>query len=199
MLLRGRGSALFKVACPVRDGSEFGYSGFGVYALPHCALFSERGWLLSLASWDFPWRRIWEMTQFEVSENECVWAPCWSPLSLTTIWRIHTTRKAIMPMVMDYFSERIHIRISQAKRGIWLSPGETKHELLAVPSLWSCMEKSLSLPEDIMHYKVLPTGVPTGASYSWFTGVSPVGMEHPCDWIWPPVSTPPHLPLQKLS
>lgn len=52
-------------------------------------------------------------------------------------------RKAIMLMVMDYFSERIHIRISQAKRGIWLSPGETKHELLAVPSLWSCIDSAL--------------------------------------------------------
>ena len=44
-------------------------------------------------------------------------------------------RKAIMLMVMDYFSERIHIRISQTKRGIWLSPGETRRELLIVLSL----------------------------------------------------------------
>ena len=46
-------------------------------------------------------------------------------------------RKAIMLVVMDYFSEKIHIRISQAKRGIWLSPGETKHELLVILSQWN--------------------------------------------------------------
>jgi len=52
-------------------------------------------------------------------------------------------RKAIMLVVMDYFSEKIHIRISQAKRGIWLSPGETKHELLVILSLWSCTGSAL--------------------------------------------------------
>ena len=52
-------------------------------------------------------------------------------------------KKKVTKYFMDYFSERIHIRISQAKRGIWLSPGETKHELLAVPSLWSCTDSAL--------------------------------------------------------
>lgn len=68
-------------------------------------------------------------------------------------------RKAIMLMVMDYFSERIHIRISQAKRGIWLSPGETKCELLVVFSLWNFRDSALvSQRWHVTTHKVLPTG-----------------------------------------
>ena len=51
-------------------------------------------------------------------------------------------RRAVMLMVIIYHSERIQIRISKEKRGMGLSPGETKRELLVVLSLWSCIDRA---------------------------------------------------------